>query len=445
VKARRLAAVERRGAIRRIQWSLVAVASTALLGFLLFRDVPNASRTSVSDMRDEDSLNSARGWKRVTLKAVAGLIVLGVLGVASIALLAQVGGNSPHLDTRAGEGAEPAPLVDPSEIREIVARDAIPALDQPRFISVGAVEWLAEREPVIEIEIDGDARAYPLQILTWHEIVNDTIGGTPVIVTFCPLCNTAIAFERPSIEGERTTFGTSGSLYNSNLVMYDRATKSYWPQATGQAITGPLTGQQLERIPAQIVAWSDFRDAFPDGKVLSRDTGHNRNYGTNPYPGYDDVDNPPFLFEGEVDGRLAAVERVLGVQSEDEVVAFPYFRLQRAADGELAAVNTRVGGEPALILWKPGVTSALDGAEIATSKDVGAAAAFDRDLGGRTLKFEVRNGQILDTSTSSVWNVFGRAISGPLRGRRLSAAEAFDTFWFDWAAFHPSTSIWPGE
>jgi len=396
----------------------------------------------MSDMRNESLLHGAGGWKRVTLKTVAVLVVLSAAGVA---LLTAVDGESPFLDAGAGEGAEPAPLVDPSEIRRIVPRDAIPALDEPSFEAVGDIDWLAAREPVIEVQIDGDARAYPLQILTWHEIVNDVVGGTPVTVTFCPLCNTAVAFERPSIDGETTTFGTSGRLYNSNLVMYDRATESYWTQATGQAVTGPATGQQLERIPAQIVSWADFRDAFPGGKVLSRDTGHNRNYGTNPYPGYDDVDNPPFLFDGEVDGRLAAVERVLGVQSEDEVVAFPYFRLQRAADGELATVNTKVGEEPTLILWKPGVTSALDGAEIATSKDVGAAAAFDRDLDGRTLKFEVRDDRIVDTATSSAWNVFGRAVSGPLEGQQLNSADAFDTFWFDWAAFHPGTLVWPGE
>ncbi len=396
----------------------------------------------MSDMRDQGLRHHAGGWKRVTLKTVA---VLFVLGVAGVVLLAAVGGESPSLDGGTGEGAEPTPLVDPSEIQRVVPRDAIPALDEPNFEAVGDIDWLAAREPVIEVQIDGDARAYPLQILIWHEIVNDVVDGTPITVTFCPLCNTAVAFEQPSIDGETTTFGTSGSLYNSNLVMYDRATESYWPQATGKAVTGPLTGQQLERIPAQIVSWADFRDAFPDGKVLSRDTGHSRSYGTNPYPGYDDVDNPPFLFEGEVDGRLAAVERVLGVQSEDEVVAFPYFRLQRAADGELATVNTKVGEEPTLILWKPGVTSALDGAEIATSKDVGAAAAFDRDLDGRTLKFEVRDDRIVDTATSSAWNVFGRAVSGPLEGQQLSSADAFDTFWFDWAAFHPGTLVWPGE
>ncbi len=359
-----------------------------------------------------DDLLRGPSPKRAAAVGVAVLVVLGVAGAAFVALR---GEESPSLGTENGGEAEPAPLVDPTEIREIVPRDAIPALDEPRFAAVDDVDFLQAREPVIEVEIDGDARAYPLQILTWHEIVNDTVGGTPVTVTFCPLCNTAIAFERPTIEGETTTFGTSGSLYNSNLVMYDRATESYWPQATGQAVMGPLTGEQLERVPAQIVSWSDFREAYPNGKVLTRDTGHNRDYGTNPYPGYDDIDNPPFLFEGEVDGRLAAVERVLGVQTEDESVAFPYFRLRAAAKGELATVNTKVGDRPTLILWKAGVASALDETEIATSKEVGGAGAFDRELGGRTLRFEVRDGRVVDRATASVWNIFGRAVSGPLK------------------------------
>ncbi len=379
----------------------------------------------------------------VTLKALSVLVALGVVGVALLAAVG--GGQSPSSVVGNGDVDEPPGLSDPSDIRQIVPRDAIPALDEPRFASVVDIDWLAAREPVIEVDIDGDARAYPLQILIWHEIVNDVVGGTPIAVTFCPLCNTAIAFERPTIAGATTTFGTSGSLYHSNLVMYDRATESYWPQVTGQAVTGPLTGQELDRVSAQIVSWADFREAYPNGMVLSRDTGHSRSYGTNPYPGYDDIDNPPFLFEGEADGRLAGVERVLGVQTEDEIIAFPYFRLQEAAGGDLAAINTKIGGKPTLIVWKAGVVSTLDEDQIAISRDVGAAAAFDSTHAGRTLRFVVRDGYIVDRTTSSVWDVFGRAISGPLEGAQLTSADAFDTFWFDWAAFHPDTLVWSGE
>jgi hypothetical protein len=297
----------------------------------------------------------------------------------------------------------------------------------------------------VALEVDGDARAYPLQIMTWHEIVNDTVGEVPVAVTFCPLCNTAIAFERPVISGEATTFGTSGKLINSNLLMYDRATESLWPQVTGIALTGELKGTELRRIPAQIVSWAQFRGSFPDALVLNRDTGHSRQYGTNPYPGYDDVDRPPFLFEGEVDGRLAAVERILGVEAGDETVAFPYLRLQEIAMDGVAAVDAEVGDQPVVILWRSGTASALDSSDISSSKDVGSIAAFSRRLEGRTLSFTVAGGRIVDRATETTWNILGRGESGVLEGEVLEPVDSTDSFWFDWAAFHPDTDVWDGE
>jgi hypothetical protein len=259
------------------------------------------------------------------------------------------------------------------------------------------------------------------------------------------LCNTAYGFVRPEVDGQLTTFGTSGRLYNSNLVMYDRATDSLWPQALGQAVVGPLTGAQLDRVPVQIVSFHEFRTAFPDGAVLSRDTGFSRGYGDNPYPGYDDLDNVPFLFAGEVDGRLAAVERVLGVETREEIVAFPYFRLRDSATDGTSVVNAVVGGRPVVVLWKAGARSALDQTQIATSKDVGQAAAFSRRVAGRVLTFDVTGGAIRDRETQSGWNIFGRALGGPLSGKRLRPADSHDSFWFDWAAFHPETEIWPGS
>jgi hypothetical protein len=132
------------------------------------------------------------------------------------------------------------------------------------------------------VRLGGETHIYPIQIMTWHEIVNDEVGGVPVSVTFCPLCNTAYAYKRPVIDGKLTTFGTSGKLYNSNLVMYDRATDSYWPQALGKAVIGPATGQSLERIPAQIASWEEATSAFAEAHVLTRDTGFSRPYGDNP-------------------------------------------------------------------------------------------------------------------------------------------------------------------
>ncbi|MCA1674013.1 MAG: DUF3179 domain-containing protein [Actinobacteria bacterium] len=345
----------------------------------------------------------------------------------------------------AAGGVGPEPLIDPTDVVSGgPPPDGIPPIDDPTFVTISKADWLAAHEPVIAVEIDGDARAYPLQIMTWHEIVNDTVGGVPVTVTFCPLCNTAYAFERPEVKGKVTTLGTSGMLYNSNLVMYDRATSSLWPQALGQAVIGPLTGTTLERVPSQIVSWEEFTSAFPDGAVLSRDTGFDRRYGQNPYPGYDDIDNQPFLFSGEVDGRLAAVERVLGVEIDDEALAFAYSALEDSGSHGAAAVNSSLGSQPLAVFWKKGTVSALDATDIASSKDVGAATAFSRRLDGRLLEFTVRDGATVDEQTSSTWNLLGHAVTGPLEGKRLAPADAHDSFWFDWAAFHPETDFWTG-
>jgi hypothetical protein len=345
---------------------------------------------------------------------------------------------------RAGSstGATPAAVLDPKDIVEVIPADGIPAIDDPRFIEPSEAGWLGDLEPVIAVELDGEARAYPLQIMTWHEIVNDTIDGAPIVVTFCPLCNTAIAFERPTIDGEVTTFGTSGKLINSNLLMYDRATESLWPQVTGVALTGPMKGEALTRLPAQIVSWRDFQDAFPNGVVLGRDTGFDRRYGDNPYPGYDDVDSAPFLYSGEVDGRLAAVERIIGVSHAGHQLAFPYFRLRERANGGVSVAHDRVGGLPVVVFWKKGTTSALDQTEFSVSRDVGSAAAFSRRLGSKTLSFTVEDRALVDTLTRSRWSLFGRATAGRLRGRHLQPAEATDSFWFDWAAFYPDTEVW---
>ncbi len=382
--------------------------------------------------------------------AATGIVVVAALAVAGYRVLS--GTDSSPESTAGNTGAEPPPgpvaggaRLDPDDIVDVIPMDGIPSIDEPVFESVAEVDWLADKEPVIAFELDGDARAYPLQIMTWHEIVNDEVGGTPVVVTFCPLCNTAIAFERPMIDGKVTTFGTSGKLIHSNLLMYDRATQSFWPQVTGEALVGELKGTRLTRYPARIVSWLEFQTAFPTGKVLSRDTGHDRRYGENPYPGYDDVDNAPFLFSGETDGRLAAVERVLGLEIKGDVVAFPYFRLQEQASGGLTAVNETIGSRPVVVLWKAGTTSALDDTDISSSRDVGAAVAYSRRIDGMVLTFIAQGENIMDRETLSTWNLLGRATEGRLEGRSLKPVAATDSFWFDWAAFHPETTIWRGN
>jgi hypothetical protein len=332
----------------------------------------------------------------------------------------------------------PDPLVDIDEIFSGgPPPDGIPAIDEPLFLATDDVGFLDDEEPVVVVELDGDARAYPLQIMTWHEIVNDTIAGVPVTVTYCPLCNTAIAYEREL--GDRILdFGTSGELYRSALVMYDRQTESLWSHFTADGIAGVLAGQRLDTLPAPIVSWESFRDAHPDGLVLSRETGHSRDYGRNPYPGYDDVDNPPFLFEGEVDGRLAAKERVVGIEVDGEAVAV---RLDELADAGVIEVD--VAGDTLVVWHLSGTASGLEAGRVADGRDVGAVGVFRPVADGQELTF-IRDGDaFVDEETNSRWDIFGNATGGPLEDTTLEQIPHVDTFWFAWGAYHDNTRIEP--
>jgi hypothetical protein len=316
-------------------------------------------------------------------------------------------------------------------------KDGIPPIDAPQFIPVKEADgWLKDREPVVFVQVGNDARAYPIQILIWHEIVNDTVGGEPLIVSFCPLCNTAIAFKR-TINGQVLDFGTTGRLRYSNLIMYDRQTETWWQQATGDAIAGEYTGAQLEFYPASMISWSDFKDLYPDGKVLSRDTGHPRDYGRNPYFGYDDINQTPFLYDGTTPDQLPPMARVLTVDLNKEAVAYHYEILR-----EMNVINDTVGGEDVVILWTEGTASALDTSNIPEGRDVGAAVAYSRQLEGQTLTFKFTNGKISDEQTGSEWNIFGQAISGDLKGKQLTPVVSINHFWFSWAAFMPETKIY---
>ena len=176
-----------------------------------------------------------------------------------------------------------------------------------------AAAWLSAQDPVIVFAANGDARAYPLAILIWHEIVNDSVGGQPVAVTFCPLCNASIVFDR-TFAGDVLDFGTTGKLRNSDLIMYDRQTETWWQQFTGQGIVGKHAGEQLDFLASQVISFADFAAEFPDGQVLARPPV-NRSYGANPYTGYDSS-TEPFLFRGELDTRLPATERIAGAAGD---------------------------------------------------------------------------------------------------------------------------------
>ena len=343
----------------------------------------------------------------------------------------------PSALARIDNPALPAPLVDPARvISGGPAPDGIPPIDAPRFQPAGDVDWLTDDEPVLAPAIGQPARAYPVRILIWHEIVNDTIDGRPVAVTYCPLCNSALAFDRRL--GERLlTFGTSGKLYLSDLVMYDRQTESLFSQIEGRAIAGVLAGEELDRVPVQTVTWAAWREANPDGWVLSRDTGVDRDYGRNPYTGYDTPGSQPFLFDGEPDPRLPPKERVAALGGDADPVVVPLGALTEAGVAEV-----EVSGRPVVVWSVAGLRSALDTSQIAEGRTIGATGAFDPVLDGRRLTFtRTSPDRFTDAETGSGWTVLGQAVDGPLAGARLDPVDHVDTFWFAWAAFHPDTRI----
>jgi hypothetical protein len=318
-------------------------------------------------------------------------------------------------------------------------RDGIPPIDDPSFVTIADADgWLDNREPVIVLKINEVTRAYPLQIMTWHEIVNDVVAGVPVAVTFCPLCYAAIVFERPSVEGDLLTFGTSGNLRHSDLVMWDRQTESWWQQFNGEAIVGSLTGMKLTTLPAPLISWGEFKTRFPDADVLSRRTGHARRYGDNPYVGYDDVAKKPWLFEGETDGDLRPMERIIGVEAGLTSKAY----LLRDVRSERTLHDT-IDGVPIVLFWTPEAASAVDRREIAKSKRIGSVGAYRALLDGRKLSFR-RSGDGLfeDEQTGSTWNLFGESIDGSLKGERLKPLVHHNTFWFVWSVFRPESPLW---
>jgi hypothetical protein len=287
---------------------------------------------------------------------------------------------------------------------------------------------------VAAFSLNNDARAYPLQILTWHEIVNDVVGGQPVAITFCPLCNTAISFNRV-VNGETLRFGTTGLLRFSDLVMWDNKTESWWQQATGTAIVGSFTGTQLEFLSTEVVSFADFKAQFPEGKVLSRETGFSRAYGFNPYDYYDTT--APFLFSGTADPRLPELERVAGVNINGQAKAYPYSIIQQER-----VVNDVVGGRELVVFWKPGVASALDSPDISRGRDVGTATVYDRTVEGQLLTFRWDKGKFLDNETGSEWDIWGQAVAGPLQGKQLTKILNTTHFWFSWSTFNKGTEVY---
>jgi len=297
-------------------------------------------------------------------------------------------------------------------------KDGIPSIDEPKFVKSSKAEFVSDDDLVIGVNINGEQKAYPLFIMVWHEIVNDEVGGVPVAVTYCPLCFTNQVFDR-TVDGKITEFGTSGKLYNSNLVMYDRNTDSQWSQALGIAITGEMTESHLKRIPFDVARWSDWKSLYPDTLVLTTDTGFFRAYGSDPYGDYYIDSRIIFPVENK-DDRLFLKEKISGFDNG-------IHKAYKLSDIEKnKVINDDVGDKKIVLI----------------SLYPEMARAFTRIVDGQILEFEYSNGQIIDIQTKSTWNFDGESIEGQLKGKKLQREVYNPGFWFEWVAFHPETLLY---
>ena len=322
-------------------------------------------------------------------------------------------------------------------------RDVIPPIDDPQFETVEeATEWLADREPVVLLELEGEARAYPLRIIISHEVVNDQVGSRSVVVSYCPLCNSAVTFDR-ELDGQVLRFGVSGLLRNSDLVMWDQQTESLWQQITGEGIVGELAGTTLDFVSSPLVSWEDFRTKYPDGKVLSREQGiyPPQVYDSQPYAGYDSS-RQPFLFRGEPDDRYPAMERVVAMRINGANKAYPF-----SVISEERAVNDEVDGTPVLVVFGAEDTaSVLDTGDVSTGRAVGVGLAYERTVDDRVLTFDPEGeDRFVDRETGSVWDLFGSAVEGPLTGEQLTPVVNTNELWFAWAAFNSDAPVYTGS
>lgn len=302
-------------------------------------------------------------------------------------------------------------------------KDGIPAINSPVFISGQEAEgngWVADGSLVDGISTPSSSRAYPRSITVWHEIVNDTIDGVPTSLTFCPLTGSGVGYRGKAPGGRSLTFGTSGLLYNSNLVMYDRQTDSRYPQVLGLGISGPNKGVELEQVPATTTTWAKWKRAHPDSLVLSRDTGYSRDYSVYPYGDYDTNGAVYFPVANE-SSRLSAKTQVTGARLGMDSAAFVKDQFRNTL-----VANLMLGGRPVVAFY--------DGS-------VDFVRVFSRIANGSTHTFNVDGIRIVDEETRSVWNPEGVAMSGALVSTSLSPVNHLQVMWFAWYAFHPSTRV----
>lgn len=336
--------------------------------------------------------------------------------------------------------------VELDEISVVVPRNTFPKIDYPEFIGKAAgLDKFFHHEPVIAVTVNGKSKAYPLNMLTMHEISNDSLGGVPILPTFCPLCNSSVVYDRRLKHNGKDyllTFEVSGMLRNSDMVMADQETQTWWQQLMGWGIVGELAGAELTIIPSVVISVKEFFESYPEGLILSPDlpTRAKNNYGTNPYVGYDKEGNTPYadFFDFEkLDARLDPMERILDLESPNGHKVYPFSAIAKSG-----VINDHFDGMDIVIFHKKGTVSVLDARQITNSKAVGSATLFSSKVDGKIHQFYKKGAKFFDRQTESEWNISGKCIAGKLKGKQLKTLGSSNHFAFAWLSFFPDSEIY---
>lgn len=306
-------------------------------------------------------------------------------------------------------------------------KDGIPSIDKPKFSDVSGIDFLSDNDLVIGIKVGNEVRAYSHSILDWHEIVNDKIGNLPIAINYCPLTGTGIGWKR-EIKGQETTFGVSGLLYNTNLILYDRKTDSRWSQMLLTSVNGEMIGAEADTYPVVETTWKTWKTLFPNSKVLNKNTGFSRNYGVYPYGSYRTNHDLLIFPVSRDDNRLPRKERGLGIILGGRA---KFYSLQSFGVGTVQVVQDQFF-ERELVL--------------AGSAGQNFLVVFERRLpDGTLLDFQASSqvGQpiVMTDSEGNQWNIFGEAVAGPRQGTQLKPLESYIGYWFAWATFYPDIQI----
>jgi hypothetical protein len=336
--------------------------------------------------------------------------------------------------------------VELSEIIMLLPQKSFPVIDFPAFVGKKeGMEMFFEHEPVISVEVNGLAKAYPLNMLTMHEMSNDTLGGVPILPTYCPLCNASVVYDRRfSHDGEDyiLEFEVSGMLRKSDMVMFDRQTETWWQQLMGFGIVGDFAGEYLKILPSLVISVDEFFTRYPEGRILSTKTGTDAEgrYGKNPYVGYDSIGHNPydrFFDANDVDSRLPAMERVIDIHVGDNYKIYPWSKI-----AQMGVLHDNFKGSELVFFHKSGMVSAMDAAEIKDSRDIGSVSVFIPYVDEVKLDFKKENDWFVDTQSDSRWDITGRCIKGKYKGKQLMIEPHGSHFAFAWLAFHPDSEIY---